>query len=88
MRWAWSPGRVVASCRLASGEPFGQVDRSDIDLRAKMLTVNQARVLVECKVWIEEPKSRDGHRKLRSTPARGGAIGAAEAADDRERGCW
>ncbi len=53
-----------------------------------MLTVNQAQVLVEYKVWIEESKSRDGHRTLRSTPARVGAIGAAEAADDRERGRW
>ena len=37
---------------------------SDIDLAAKTLTVSQARVLVEYKVRIEEPKSRNGHRTL------------------------
>ncbi len=37
---------------------------SDIDLKAKTLTVRQARVLVEYKVRIEEPKSRNGHRTL------------------------
>jgi integrase len=36
---------------------------SDIDLRAGMLTVNQARVLVEYRVRIE-PKSRNGKRTL------------------------
>lgn len=36
----------------------------DIDLKAKTLTVNQARVLVEYKVLIEEPKSRNGKRTL------------------------
>ena len=37
---------------------------SDIDLRAKTLTVNQARVLVEYRVRLEEPKSRNGMRTL------------------------
>jgi integrase len=37
---------------------------SDIDLRAGMLTVNQARVLVEYRVRIEEPNSRNGKRTL------------------------
>ena len=36
----------------------------DIDLKAKTLTVNQARVLVDYKVRIEEPKSRNGKRTL------------------------
>jgi integrase len=37
---------------------------SDIDLKAKTLTVRQARVLVEYKIRIEEPKSRNGYRTL------------------------
>ena len=37
---------------------------SDIDLRASTLTVNQARVLVEYQVRIEDPKSRNGKRTL------------------------
>ena len=37
---------------------------SDIDLKAKTLSINQARVLVEYKVRIEEPKSRNGKRTL------------------------
>ena len=37
---------------------------SDIDLSARTLTVNQARVLVEYRVRIEEPKSRNGKRTL------------------------
>ncbi len=37
---------------------------SDIDLKAKTLTVDQARVLVDYKVRIEEPKSRNGKRTL------------------------
>jgi hypothetical protein len=36
----------------------------DIDLRARTVTVNQARVLVEYRVRIEEPKSRNGKRTL------------------------
>jgi integrase len=37
---------------------------SDLDLKAKTLSVNQARVLVDYKVSIEEPKSRNGKRTL------------------------
>jgi integrase len=37
---------------------------SDIDFKAKTLTVNQARVLVDYKVRIEPPKSRNGKRTL------------------------
>jgi integrase len=37
---------------------------SDIDQRARTLTVNQARVLVEYRVRIEKPKSRNGKRTL------------------------
>lgn len=37
---------------------------SDIDLRARTLTVNQTRVLVEYRVRIEEPKSRNGKGTL------------------------
>ena len=37
---------------------------SDVDLKAKTLTVNQARVLVDYKVRIEKPKSRNGKRTL------------------------
>ena len=37
---------------------------SDIDLRAGTLTVNQARVLVEYRIRIEEPKSCNGKRTL------------------------
>ncbi len=35
-----------------------------MDLKAKTLTVNQARVLVEYRVRIEEPKSQNGKRTL------------------------
>jgi integrase len=48
---------------LRRGEVLG-LRWSDIDLRAKTLTVGQARVLVEYQVRIEEPKSRNGHRTL------------------------
>ncbi len=37
---------------------------SDIDLKAKTLTVSQGRVLVDCKVRVEPPKSRNGKRTL------------------------
>ncbi len=40
------------------------VGRLDINLKAKTLTVNQARVLVDCKVRVEPPKSRNGRRTL------------------------
>jgi integrase len=48
---------------LRRGEVLG-LRWSDIDLRAGMLTVNQARVLVEYRIRIEEPKSRNGKRTL------------------------
>ena len=48
---------------LRRGEVLG-LRWSDIDLRARTLTVNQARVLVEYRVRIEEPKSRNGKRTL------------------------
>jgi len=48
---------------LRRGEVLG-LRWSDIDLKARTLTVNQARVLVEYKVLIEEPKSRNGKRTL------------------------
>lgn len=37
---------------------------ADIDLKAKTLTVNQARVIADLKVRVEEPKSRNGKRTL------------------------
>jgi integrase len=48
---------------LRRGEVLG-LRWSDIDLRARTLTVNQARILVEYRVRIEEPKSRNGKRTL------------------------
>jgi integrase len=48
---------------LRRGEVLG-LRWSDIDLRTKTLTVNQARVLVEYRVRIEGPKSRNGKRTL------------------------
>jgi integrase len=48
---------------LRRGEVLG-LRWSDIDLKAKTLTVNQARVLVDYKVRVEEPKSHNGKRTL------------------------
>lgn len=48
---------------LRCGEVLG-LRWSDVDLKDKTLTVNQARVLVDYKVRIEEPKSRNGKRTL------------------------
>jgi integrase len=48
---------------LRRGEVLG-LRWSDIDLRAKTLTVSRARVLVDYKVRIEPPKSRNGKRTL------------------------
>jgi integrase len=48
---------------LRRGEVLG-LRWSDIDLKEKTLTVNQARVLVDYKVRIEAPKSRNGKRTL------------------------
>jgi integrase len=63
-----SRGRLHAAWRLSlyglrRGEVLG-LRWSDIDLRAGTLTVRQARVLVEYKVRIEAPKSRNGMRTL------------------------
>jgi integrase len=63
-----SGDRLHAAWRLSlyglrRGEVLG-LRWSDIDLRAKTLTVNQSRVLVEYRVLIEEPKSRNGKRTL------------------------
>jgi integrase len=48
---------------LRRGEVLG-LHWSDIDLKAKTLTVSQARVLVDYKVRVEAPKSRNGVRTL------------------------
>jgi len=48
---------------LRRGEVLG-LRWSDIDLKAQTLTVSQARVLVDYKVRIEPPKSRNGVRTL------------------------
>jgi integrase len=48
---------------LRRGEVLG-LRWSDIDLKAKTLTVSQARILAEYRVRIEEPKSRNGKRTL------------------------
>ena len=65
---AASRDRLHAAWRLSlyglrRGEVLG-LRWSDVDLKAKTLTVHQARVLVEYQVRIEEPKSRNGHRTL------------------------
>ena len=66
---------------LRRGEVLG-LRWSDIDLRAKTLTVNQARVLVEYRVRIEEPKSRNGKRTL---PLDAELVAALTAQGKRER---
>jgi integrase len=48
---------------LRRGEVLG-LRWADIDLKVKALTVTQARVLVDYKVRIEEPKSHNGKRTL------------------------
>lgn len=48
---------------LRRGEVLG-LRWSDIDLKAKTLAIRQARVLVDYKVRIEEPKSHNGKRTL------------------------
>jgi integrase len=48
---------------LRRGEVLG-LRWSDVDLKAKTLTVSQARVLVDYRVRAEEPKSRNGKRTL------------------------
>lgn len=37
---------------------------SDIDLEARTVTVNQARILVDYRITVEEPKSENGKRTL------------------------
>ena len=65
---------------LRRGEVLG-LRWSDIDLRAKTLTVNQARVLVEYRVRLEEPKSRNGMRTL---PLDGELVAALTALRKRQ----
>jgi integrase len=65
---------------LRRGEVLG-LRWSDIDLRARTLTVNQARVLVEYRVRLEEPKSRNGKRTL---PLDGELVAALTALRKRQ----
>ena len=65
---------------LRRGEVLGLL-WSDIDLRTRTLTVNQARVLVEYRVRIEEPKSRNGKRTL---PLDGELVAALTALRKRQ----
>jgi integrase len=63
-----SADRLHAAWRLSlyglrRGEVLG-LRWSDVGLKAGVLTVDQARVLVEYRVRIEEPKSRNGKRTL------------------------
>jgi integrase len=65
---AAGPTRLHAAWRLSlyglrRGEVLG-LRWSDIDLKDKTLTVRQARVLVDYKVRVEEPKSHNGRRTL------------------------
>lgn len=67
LTWA-AMDRLHAAWRLSlyglrRGEVLG-LRWSDIDLDGKKLTVNQARILVQNRVRIEEPKSRYGKRTL------------------------
>jgi integrase len=48
---------------LRRGEVLG-LRWSDIDLKAKSLTVRQSRVLVDYRIRVEEPKSHNGKRTL------------------------
>jgi integrase len=48
---------------LRRGEVLG-LRWSDIDLKARTLTMNQARVIADLKVRVEEPKTRNGKRTL------------------------
>jgi len=48
---------------LRRGEVLG-LRWSDVDLKGGTLTVRQGRVLVDCKVRVEPPKSRNGQRTL------------------------
>jgi integrase len=80
-----STGRLYNAWRLSlygvrRGEVLG-LRWSDIDLRARTLTVNQARVLVEYRIRIEEPKSRNGKRTL---PLDGELVAAMTARRKRQ----
>jgi integrase len=48
---------------LRRGEVLG-LRWSDVDLKAKTLTVSQSRVVVDYKVYVEPPKSQNGRRTL------------------------
>jgi integrase len=48
---------------LRRGEVLG-LRWSDVDLKDRTLTVSQSRVLVDYKVYVEPPKSGNGHRTL------------------------
>jgi len=37
---------------------------SDVDLKARTLTVSQSRITVDYKVYVEPPKTRNGQRTL------------------------
>ena len=79
-RDTWSKAEVRTFLRAAAGDRLHAAWRlslyglrrgevlglrwADIDLKAGTLTVNQGRVLVDCKVRIEPPKSRNGQRTL------------------------
>jgi integrase len=60
---------------------------SDIDLRAGSLAVRQARVLVEYRVLLEEPKSRNGKRTLPLDDELVAALTALRKRQADERGC-
>jgi integrase len=57
----------------------------DVDLKARTLTVRQARVLADYKVVVEEPKSRNGHRTLPLDDALAAALKALKARQAAER---
>ena len=70
----------TAACGMAA-EPVRYAPREvlglrwfDVDLKAKTLTVDQGRVLVDYEVRIEEPKSRNGKRTLPLDGARVAAL--------------
>jgi integrase len=79
-RETWSKAQVKKFLSKASGDRLHAARRlslyglrrgevlglrwSDIDLKAKTLTVNQSRVLVEYRIRVEGPKSRNGKRTL------------------------
>ena len=48
---------------LRRGEVLG-LRWSDVDLKARTLTVSQGRVLVDYKIYVEPPKTRNGQRTL------------------------